>query len=271
VISSSEKKGFTVEFIVNLKDRNTIVITQNAEVSASEAVLQRIIHLNFDKSGHNSHTKVLSEKLEKMPLEHVSHFIEMAVQSEERVIQLLKERTPKYEIKLLMDPQIKTVRIAKNHAQMMALLDGLAEIIGLNVEIKNKVIVFLKDMAIARQRTIAADHPLVVSFWEQVEYLEEQNQRLEPLLNHSSDPQLMAVNINHYIRVANDYRQQVPLIADLKRVLKSGKRYKFLGIKSVKSAITTTTVKCWVFQMPEDMKRGFEPHTNSEQDDWLVA
>jgi len=29
VISASEKKGFTVEFIVNLKDRNTIVITQN--------------------------------------------------------------------------------------------------------------------------------------------------------------------------------------------------------------------------------------------------
>ncbi len=29
VISSSEKKGFTVEFIVNLKDKNTIVITQN--------------------------------------------------------------------------------------------------------------------------------------------------------------------------------------------------------------------------------------------------
>ncbi len=29
VISSSEKKGFTVEFIVNLKDKNTIVITHN--------------------------------------------------------------------------------------------------------------------------------------------------------------------------------------------------------------------------------------------------
>ena len=29
VISKSEKKGFTVEFIVNLKDKNTIVITQN--------------------------------------------------------------------------------------------------------------------------------------------------------------------------------------------------------------------------------------------------
>ncbi len=28
VISSSEKKGFAVEFIVNLKDKNTIVITQ---------------------------------------------------------------------------------------------------------------------------------------------------------------------------------------------------------------------------------------------------
>jgi putative sigma-54 modulation protein len=29
VIASSQKKGFTVEFIVNLKDKNTIVITQN--------------------------------------------------------------------------------------------------------------------------------------------------------------------------------------------------------------------------------------------------
>jgi putative sigma-54 modulation protein len=28
IISSSEKKGFSVEFIVNLKDKNTIVITQ---------------------------------------------------------------------------------------------------------------------------------------------------------------------------------------------------------------------------------------------------
>jgi hypothetical protein len=195
----------------------------------------------------------------------------MAIENEERILDIMTERLPKYEIKLLMDPKIKTVRIAKNHGQMMALLEGLTEVLGLGAEIRNKTTVFLKEMAIARQRTIAADHPIVVSFWEQIEFLEDQSSRLEPLLNHSLDQQYIAINLNHYIQVATHHKQQLPLIADLKRVLKTGRRYKFVGIKSVKSAITTTTVKCWVFVLPNDAKKGFEPSMSEDQDDWLVA
>jgi putative sigma-54 modulation protein len=44
VISKSEKKGFTVEFIVNLKDKNTIVITQNDKdvYAAIDIAIERV-------------------------------------------------------------------------------------------------------------------------------------------------------------------------------------------------------------------------------------
>ena len=44
VISSSEKKGFSVEFIINLKDRNTIVITQNDKdvYAAIDLAIERV-------------------------------------------------------------------------------------------------------------------------------------------------------------------------------------------------------------------------------------
>ncbi len=44
VISKSEKKGFTVEFIVNLKDKNTIVITQNDKdvYAAIDLAIERV-------------------------------------------------------------------------------------------------------------------------------------------------------------------------------------------------------------------------------------
>ncbi len=44
VIASSEKKGFTVEFIINLKDKNTIVITQNDKdvYAAIDLAIERV-------------------------------------------------------------------------------------------------------------------------------------------------------------------------------------------------------------------------------------
>ncbi len=58
VISKSEKKGFTVEFIVNLKDKNTIVITQNdkdvyAAIDIAIERLKKSLRRHADKiKGH---------------------------------------------------------------------------------------------------------------------------------------------------------------------------------------------------------------------------
>jgi len=58
VISKSEKKGFSVEFIVNLKDKNTIVITQNdkdvyAAIDLAIERLKKSLRRHSDKiKGH---------------------------------------------------------------------------------------------------------------------------------------------------------------------------------------------------------------------------
>ncbi len=58
VISKSEKKGFTVEFIINLKDKNTIVITQKdkdvyAAIDLAIERLKKSLRRHSDKiKGH---------------------------------------------------------------------------------------------------------------------------------------------------------------------------------------------------------------------------
>ncbi|SFZ97727.1 Ribosomal subunit interface protein [hydrothermal vent metagenome] len=62
VISKSEKKGFSVEFIINLKDRNTIVITQNdkdvyAAIDLAIERLKKSLRRHSDKiKGHRIST-----------------------------------------------------------------------------------------------------------------------------------------------------------------------------------------------------------------------
>ena len=69
--------------------RGSIVIAQNAEVSASDAILQRIVHLAFDKATHTPRTGQLAKQLERMPVEHVSGFVLRATQREAKVLAAL--------------------------------------------------------------------------------------------------------------------------------------------------------------------------------------
>ena len=53
----------------------SIVIAQNADVQATDAVLQRIVHLTFDKSGHSQKTREASDALNQIPVQNVSQFM----------------------------------------------------------------------------------------------------------------------------------------------------------------------------------------------------
>jgi hypothetical protein len=69
-------------------------------------------------------------------------------------------------------------------------------------------------MAGERQQVINNDHVLVQEFWEAFDYLDSGDLSV---LNHSRDPSLIAVNLNHFLQVATERRQQVPLLRDLKK------------------------------------------------------
>lgn len=239
--------------------RGAIVISQNAEVSASDAVLQRIVHIHCDVSEHTAATKVAAEKIERFSVEDVSGFLIKAVSAEAKVMETFIAKTREYEIKMQELKNIKSLRIIKNHAQIMALADAILHIVPITEDQLESVHDELVEMAISRQQAINADHPMVQEFWEAFDYLDGD---VEPLLNHSRDNNLIAVNLNQFMQMAQEKKQQFPLISDLKRVLKTSRNRKFVEVKTVNSAIRDRynkmklqtepekpiAIKCWVFQ-----------------------
>ena len=71
VIAKSEKKGFTVEFIVNLKDKNTIVITQNDKdvYAAIDLAIERV-------------KKALRRHADKIKGHRITSFKDLGVEAE---------------------------------------------------------------------------------------------------------------------------------------------------------------------------------------------
>lgn len=232
--------------------RAGVMIAQNNAVNASNPILTRIAQVLLNSEHHTPETKLYAEELECMPMEKVSGFLIKALQKEPEILRLLEEKTRGYEQELLAMPEIRTVRIAKNHAQLRSIADGLALVIPLGEERKALVHQELCRMAVQRQETINADHKIVREFWDLYEFLNEDGDGL----NHSRNKSQIAVNLNEFVEKAVNKRQQMPApLGELKRLLKTSKSPKFVETnKPVNSGRQTDafnsskTVRCWIFQ-----------------------
>lgn len=232
--------------------RGAIVISQNADVNASEAILQRICHLTFDTSGHTPKSREAALALEQMDMNSVSGWALKVAQAEAEIVQLLAERTTQREAEVQSVEGVRNVRIAKNHGQLLALADALRLVTPMTDEQHQAVCQQICVMAVERQQAINEDHPIVSQFWETFDYLDQGNFPL----NHSRDPDnVIAVNLNHYLQACRERGQEAPSLADLKKHLRSSKRHKFVDVRTVNSALkaevatnASTAIWCWVFE-----------------------
>ncbi|MBQ4864581.1 toprim domain-containing protein [Pseudoalteromonas sp. MMG013] len=244
--------------------RGSIVIAQNAVVQASEAVLQRIIHVMTDRKGQTAKTKEAAEWLERVDVDDVSGFLLKAAMHEKQVLECFNERFKFHEQWLSKHPDIKNVRIVKNHAQLCALIDAVALVTSINPQQVEATYNMLSTMAVERQKAISAEHPLVQEFWDVFDFLEGDGESLR-VVDHHRDPSKIAVNLNHFTEIATERRQYVPPLTDLKRLLKSCRTRKFLGQQTVNSAVNArinnenplarkpSAVKCWVFEIGDQL------------------
>lgn len=239
--------------------RASVVISQNNAVLASDATMQRIVHLHFTTATHTTETRALAEKLERMPIDRVSHFLLDAIIREQDVLAMVDKFAPQYE-KALMDlPGLKSVRLAKNHSQLMALVNALGPLLGISEERIRATLARLSELAIERQQAINADHKVVMEFWEAYDHLNDLGQHAVPLLNHSNSDNEIAINLKHVEQIANQYRVSIPLLSELRRHLKTSKTRRYITQKAVLSSIQkragqcgeAKTVKCWVFEQPK--------------------
>jgi hypothetical protein len=221
-------------------------------VNGSEAILSRIVHLYFDLSTQTLESGIAADALKFMPIENVSGFILEATKRERQIMEVIGERTAVYLKELRQHQEIKMPRLVETHSQLLALTDALALVVPITNEHRNAMREHITEMAIERQRVLNDDHPLVQEFWEAFDYLNGDGYHR---LNHARDEQLIAVNLNHFIQVATDRRQQIPVISDLKKVLRTSRRRKFIDVRVMNSPIKekenpigSSSILCWVFQ-----------------------
>ncbi|MDI9069987.1 toprim domain-containing protein [Xanthomonas oryzae] len=234
--------------------RGTIVITQNAAVDASEAILTRIVKLHFKRPQVTTESRIAADNLNALQVEEVSHFLVRAIRQERAILDLFVERVKVFEAKLRAQQDLRLERVIKNHAQMLALFDCLRMVITIPDDMVEQTRLALLDMALERQKAISADHAMVNEFWEVYEYLEATGHG-KAVVNHSRDAQRIAINLNHFAARAAQFSQPVPDLKVLRALLGDSRRHKFIGANmAVNSAILKdehsgagTTVKCWVF------------------------
>lgn len=240
--------------------RGAIAISQNADVSASEAILTRIIKSHFARPEVTTESRAAADNLNLIPVEQLSRFLLLAVRAEAQVMAKFAERVLVHERQLRTLKEIRVERIIKNHSQLMALVDCLRLVCPLD---ENQVVTTqqaLTVMALERQSAISADHPLVAEFWEVFEYLESLGER--PQVNHSTDPKLIAINLNEFAEKASEHRQNLADLKTLRGLLINSRSRKLVEVnKPTYSAVRAaqaaagnsmfnkpTTVRCWVFQ-----------------------
>lgn len=234
--------------------RGTIVITQNAAVDASEAILTRIVKLHFKRPQVTTESRIAADNLNALQVEEVSHFLVRAIRQERAILDLFAERVKVFEAKLRAQQDLRLERVIKNHAQMLALFDCLRLVITIPDDMVEQTRLTLLDMALERQKAINADHAMVNEFWEAYEYLEATGHG-KAVVNHSRDAQRIAINLNHFAARAAQFSQSVPDLKVLRALLGDSRRHKFIGANvAVNSAVLKddltgvgTTVKCWVF------------------------
>lgn len=247
--------------------RGTIVISQNATVMASEAILTRIVKLHFVRPEVTAASRAAADNLNHLSAMDVSHFLLMAARAEGKVLETFRAQVKVHEQALRELKEIRIERIIKNHAQLLALVDCLKLIIPLTDRQHAGAQRELVAMALARQTAVNADPAEVAEFWEAFEYLQGMSE--DPVVDHSKKPDVIAVNLNEFCERAAEHKQKIADIGTLRTLLPNSRSRKYLmHNKGVDSAVRAafnrrnpisqrgTTVKCWLFQNPDPTGRG---------------
>ncbi|WP_419174378.1 toprim domain-containing protein [Desulfosediminicola sp.] len=228
--------------------KGTLLISQNAEVDGSEALLQRIVHCHVDKKHHGEGTKELARWFEKQTAADVGGFLAEALKNEQKILSAYFSAFELLENDFAQ-AGIRNERIIKNHAQIAACAHALKVLFpNLTQNTLNDFFEYLITRAFAREERIAADHPLVEKFWETFHYINDKS-RDGNVLNYSKKDEEIAVNLNQFRAKCIEYGQELIDLTILKRYLVSSKRHKFVEKnRAVHSSVMDKTFKCWIFK-----------------------
>lgn len=240
----------------------TLVISQNAEIVSTEAVMGRIVQYKFTKEQMSKKGLYASRNLERYEQSQISQFILLCIEKENAVLESYRLGMERYDEILHQEKyNVKSSRVIHNHAQILALFDAMCTHVLKDLipnDVQQKVRDELFGMAQNRDKVLKSDPIIVQNFWNTVEEMEDAikiptNQ--ETVLNHSAKSDLFAINFAHLYRVAADYRYSLPEVNELQNALRHSLHYRFVEAnKAIQSKISNTTKRCWIFEKPTSQR-----------------
>lgn len=239
--------------------RASIVIEQNATVTGSTALLERIIYTHYDKSRHTPENRKHAMALNALTVDELSGFALLAVRKEQQVLELIDAERRMYSEQMTEGGTVTNFRLADTHAMMMALVDCLRLVLKLDDAMVEETHAQLRDTAAMRQVMLQDDPPLVAAFWELYDHLEGTAIGLEKdgqperlLLNHSRDLDLIAINLPDFEQKVAARHLRLPCdLLTLKRELPKSTSRKFVEAnRKINSVITSHSKACWIFKRP---------------------
>ena len=241
--------------------RGTIAFAQNAEIEASPAMLERIVHVHFDKSLFTTQSTAIAPKLEKMPLNDLSGFLHRTLLITDNLLSAIKSNYQESLDYLHAIDSLNNTRLIKNHAQIMSVAVSLPLISSkFTVKMVEHAVDHIVNRCLVRHQRLAADLPLVAKFWEIYELLNEQVNTKSPYqdmvpkerLNHSSDDSVIAINLQQFYQVVSEERMENMPTAELKKALLTSRTYQYKSNnKPIRSKILNKSIRCWIFNKPK--------------------
>lgn len=244
---------------VTPKFRGALLVSQNAQVDGSPALLSRLVHCHSTREHFTPSSEKLAEKIKASdPLKYCG-WLPKVLENETKI---LSSYFPKYkEIRekfLKSENKIKEDRIIDTHSQVAAFVWQLPLIVGndfLAPEECQATEDFIFKRAVIRDNFLCSDHPVVQLFWDIYRDLNWETtedkwggKKLTETLNHSCDDEIIAINLNHFLEAASRHNLERMSALDLKKLLPASRLCKFLDTKSVKSKIWEKAVHCWTFK-----------------------
>ncbi len=233
-----------------------LMIVQNVPVNASEAIMSRIVHLQFDRTHHSIEGKYASDRLNMLAVLDVSGFLIHCVQKVDEVLKKFNHAFVQHKKTLQRNGNIKLQRIIENHAKIMALASCLSLVLPVDAADIQQIHSDLIGMAELRQASLNEDHALVQQFWASFDYLDSKCIHAdhgvmvsEHELNHSCNPEEeIAVNLEHFRARCADYKLETLDSKMLRRHLPGSRKRMYLRNEVIRSRIEKRSVRCWIFK-----------------------
>lgn len=227
------------------------------------------MHLYFDRKGQTLETKRIVDDLDRMELEDACTFMTHCLRHEKEILETYNQNLQTIEAEY-HHIGITHIRIALCHAQVTSLVHALAKhVLPIDLEDVCEAKKMFHVMAIDRVDQLNGDHPDVEKFWDVYEYLQGNRSPDFGLNHHNEDAQTVAINLNEVYKVAARNYQQLPEINDMKKLLRTSRKYKFIEsnkqvysdrfpadevatISKVREVTSkpSRNVKCWLFTNP---------------------